>query len=199
MQQLLPIEYEWIVWRNRHYFHDPSVALVKGAGALVCGQTAQSGGAGQVGAGAFQQQGAHAVVLPVRIDEKVLDEASGMIDGGKAYDQAAYFRHPDLLVLDRAPVIFKVERGGGLPVEGGAAGCEKDFGATQVIVSPGEPDHDRGFPTLKHVLAPCATPLSLCQQGRWCFIQEGLSVECASPLMKGLAHTVVWNKQSLVG
>jgi hypothetical protein len=84
-------------------------------------------------------------------------------------------------------------------MEGGATGREKDFGATQIVASPGQSDHDRGFPTLKHVLAPRATPLSLCQQGRRCFIQEGLSVECTSPLMKGLAHTVTGNKQSLVG
>jgi hypothetical protein len=84
-------------------------------------------------------------------------------------------------------------------MEGGAAGREKDFGATQIVASPGQPDHDRGFPTLKHVLAPCGTPLSPCQQGRRCFIQEGLSVACAIPLMKGLAHTATWNKRSLVG
>ena len=114
-----------------------------------------------MGAGALQQQGADAVVLPVGIDEKVLDEAGRMIDGGEPDHQTADFRDPDFLVLDRAAVVFEVERGGGLPVEGGAAGCEKDFGATQVIAGPGEPDHDRGFPTLKHVLAPCATPLSL--------------------------------------
>lgn len=154
MQQLLTIENEGIFWRRRWCFHHPAIALVKSSGVAVRGQTAQPGRARKMGAGAVEQGRSDAVVLPVGIDEQVLNVTGRRVDRGEPDHQIADFRDPDFLVLDRAAIVVKVEGSCGLPVEGGAAGGQEDFGAAQLVAGHREPNHDSGFPTLKHVLAP---------------------------------------------
>ena len=118
---------------------------------------------------------------------------AGVIDRGETDHQTAHFRDPDFLVLDRAAVVFKVEGGGGLPMEGGAAGGEEDFGAR------------RSSPTLaiRTMIAvfqrsACASPLrdtpSLDQQSGEMLYSGRAIRECAIPLVEGLAHTAVRDK-----
>src|SRR5689334_11770084 len=121
-------------------------------------------------AGAVKQRRSDAVVLPVGIDEQVLDETGRRVDRGEPDHQIADLRNPDFLVLDRAPIVVEVEGICGLPVEGGAAGGEEYFGTAHLVACPGEPNHDSGLPTLKHVIAPRATSRPWINGTGSCFI-----------------------------